>query len=224
MLSKMKMQTSQYRKSRIWEMKEDKYTSQESGLWNNPYGRCSQKRFPQICKALYGDAMLMSIWGAQIWSLETNKNIWFGVFLRMHEFIAWGIHKYDLTLHTVPYGFPCSNGQQYIYSSLAIQTAWTICSKKLSSVWTTWDIRSKKIVIPSKQLRLSVRKKLLTIRMTGGICSIISFSQVSIPKQFHRQPFTLFSRAQLFKGRLALNLELNLTRVSFSCVLKHFLG
>ena len=140
---------NQYRKSRIWEIEEDKYTSQESGLWNNPYVRCSQKRFTQICKALYGDAMLMSIWGAQIWLPETDKNIWFGVFLLMHEFIAWGIHKYDLTLHNIPYGFPCSNGQQFLYSSLAVQTAWTICSKKLSSVWTTWDIRLKKIVIPS---------------------------------------------------------------------------
>ena len=30
--------------------------------------------------------------------------------------------------------------------------------------------------------------------------------------------------AQLFEGRLALNAGLNLTRVSFSCVQKHFLG
>ena len=34
----------------------------------------------------------------------------------------------------------------------------------------------------------------------------------------------LFSRAQLFEGRLALNPGLNLTLVSFSCVQKHFLG
>ena len=32
------------------------------------------------------------------------------------------------------------------------------------------------------------------------------------------------SRAQLFEGGLALNPGLNLTRVSFSCVQKHFLG
>ena len=31
-------------------------------------------------------------------------------------------------------------------------------------------------------------------------------------------------RAQLFEGRLVLNLGLNLTRVSLSCVQKHFLG
>ena len=34
----------------------------------------------------------------------------------------------------------------------------------------------------------------------------------------------LESGAQLFEGRLALNPGLNLTRVSFSCVQKHFLG
>ena len=34
----------------------------------------------------------------------------------------------------------------------------------------------------------------------------------------------LMLQAQLFKGRLSLNPGLNLTRVSFSCVQKHFLG
>ena len=34
----------------------------------------------------------------------------------------------------------------------------------------------------------------------------------------------LSTRAQLFEGRLALNLGLNLTPVSFSCAQKHFLG
>ena len=36
--------------------------------------------------------------------------------------------------------------------------------------------------------------------------------------------FCIKLRAQLFEGRLALNPELNLTLVSFSCVQKHFLG
>ena len=35
---------------------------------------------------------------------------------------------------------------------------------------------------------------------------------------------SLYNRARLFEGRLALNPGLNLTRVSFSCVQKHFLG
>ena len=64
MPSKIKMQTSQYRKSRIWEMKEDKYTK---SLAKNQV--CAiidmrdirKKRFTQIYKALYGDAMMVSL-------------------------------------------------------------------------------------------------------------------------------------------------------------------
>ena len=45
-------------------MKEDKYTKmarQESDLCDISYARYSEKRFTQICKALYGDAMLVSL-------------------------------------------------------------------------------------------------------------------------------------------------------------------
>ena len=66
---------------------------QESGLRDNSYARYSGKRFTPIYKALYGDAMLVTLWGAQIWPPETNRNICFWVFLLMHEFIAWGTHK-----------------------------------------------------------------------------------------------------------------------------------
>ena len=50
MLSKMKMQTIQNRKSRIWEMKEDKYTKsltkiEELGLCDISYARYAEKRF-----------------------------------------------------------------------------------------------------------------------------------------------------------------------------------
>ena len=59
MPSKIKMQTSQYKKSRIWEMKEDKYTK---SLAKNQ--KESEKRFTQIYNALYGDAILVSLSGA----------------------------------------------------------------------------------------------------------------------------------------------------------------
>ena len=74
------METFEYRKSRIWEMKEGKYTKkpcQESGLYNSSYARYSEKRFTGIYKALYGDAMFVSLSGAQIWPPETNRNICF---------------------------------------------------------------------------------------------------------------------------------------------------
>ena len=40
----------------------------------------------------------------------------------------------------------------------------------------------------------------------------------------HKTPHVTRTRAQFFEGRLALNLGLNLTLVSFSCAQKHFLG
>ena len=70
-----------------------KRTRQESGLCDISYARYSEKRFTQIYKALYGDAMFVSLSGAQIWPPETNRNICFWVFLQMREFIAWKTHK-----------------------------------------------------------------------------------------------------------------------------------
>ena len=59
-------------------MKEDKKKPcQESGLCNSSYARYSEKRFTQIYKALYGDAMFVSLSAAQIWPQETNRNICF---------------------------------------------------------------------------------------------------------------------------------------------------
>ena len=64
---KIKIQTIQYRKSRIWEMKEGKYRlCQESGLCNMLDARYSEKRFTQIYIALYGNAMLVSLSGTPI--------------------------------------------------------------------------------------------------------------------------------------------------------------
>ena len=44
----------------------------------------------KLYKALYGDAMLVSFWGAQI----QETDICFCVFLLMSEFIAWGTHQH----------------------------------------------------------------------------------------------------------------------------------
>ena len=66
---------------------------QESGLCNISYARYLEKRITQIYKALYGGTMLVSLWGAQIWLLEINRNICFWVLLQMHEFIALGSQK-----------------------------------------------------------------------------------------------------------------------------------
>ena len=61
---KYKMQTM-HRKSRIWEMKNDNYTNcfTQNQVCAMSYARYSRKCFIQIYKALYRDAMLVSLWG-----------------------------------------------------------------------------------------------------------------------------------------------------------------
>ena len=78
--SKIKLQTIQYRNSRIQDIKEDKYAK---GLTKNQV--CAifhmrdigKKRFIQIYRASYGDVLFVSLCGAQIWPPETNRNICF---------------------------------------------------------------------------------------------------------------------------------------------------
>ena len=72
---------------------------QESGLCDISYPRYSERRFTQICEALSRDAILVSLWGAQIWPPETNRNICLWVFLQMLEINAWRTYKdllYDI--------------------------------------------------------------------------------------------------------------------------------
>ena len=51
---------------------------QEPGLCNISCARYSEKRFTQIYKALYGDAMFMSLSGAQIWPPKPTETSAFG--------------------------------------------------------------------------------------------------------------------------------------------------
>ena len=47
----------------------------DSGLCDVSCGRYSKKCFTQVYKAMYGDALFVSLLGAQIWRPEANKNI-----------------------------------------------------------------------------------------------------------------------------------------------------
>ena len=91
---KYKMQTM-HRKSRIWEMKNDNYTKSftQNQVCAMSYTRYSRKCFIQIYKPFYGDAMLVSLWGAQIWWPESNRNFCLWVFVQKREFIAWGTYN-----------------------------------------------------------------------------------------------------------------------------------
>ena len=72
-------------------MDEDKYTkslAKNQVCVRSRMREIRKKRFTEIYIDLYGDAMLVSLYGAQIWPLETNRNICFRVFLQMHKFIS----------------------------------------------------------------------------------------------------------------------------------------
>ena len=49
---------------------------QVSGLCGKPFFSYLPNRSTQIYRAQYGDAMLVPLWGTQIWQPEINENIW----------------------------------------------------------------------------------------------------------------------------------------------------
>jgi len=67
-----------------------KQCRKDSGLCNVSCGRYSKKCFTQIYKTMYGDAMFVSLWGAQIWRPEGNKNICHWVFYKEPVVVFWG--------------------------------------------------------------------------------------------------------------------------------------
>ena len=54
---------------------------QVSGLCGPQFLSYLQKRFRHLCRALYGDAILVYRFGPPIWPPEINKNIWSSLFL-----------------------------------------------------------------------------------------------------------------------------------------------
>ena len=84
-----KMQTTQYRKPRIWEMREDKYTkslAKNQVCERISYARYSEQRFTQIYKALYLETTRCPSEKHKIWPPEpTDRNICCWVFLQMRE-------------------------------------------------------------------------------------------------------------------------------------------
>ena len=54
---------------------------QDSGLCGPQFLSYLPKRFTHLCRALYGDAILVHRFGAPIWRPEIKKNIWSSLFL-----------------------------------------------------------------------------------------------------------------------------------------------
>ena len=73
---------------------------QVSGLCGPQFLSYLPKRFTHLCRALYGDAILVHRFGAPIWPPEINKNIWSSLFLyNLFLFtrnLAYVAHKHNL--------------------------------------------------------------------------------------------------------------------------------
>ena len=54
---------------------------QVSGLWGRQFPSYFPKRFTYLCRALYGDAILVHSFGAPIWPPKISKNICSSLFL-----------------------------------------------------------------------------------------------------------------------------------------------
>ena len=55
---------------------------QVSGLCGSQFQSYLPKRFPHLCRALYGDAILVHSFAAPMWPRKINKNIWSTLFIQ----------------------------------------------------------------------------------------------------------------------------------------------
>ena len=75
--------------------------------------------------------------------------------------------------------------------------------------------------------RCPLRFQVSVVEKKQGLALLLGVSREPRPRTILGWVADLFcvkTRAQLFEGPLALNLGLNVTWISFSCVQKHFLG
>ena len=70
------------KKMKCYKRLEYKRFVQVTGLCGPQFLSYLPKRFMHLCRALYGDAMLVYRFGPPIWPPEINKNIWSSLFLK----------------------------------------------------------------------------------------------------------------------------------------------
>ena len=76
-----------------------KQFSKDSCLCHASCGRHSKKCFAQIYKVMYGDAMFVSLRGAQIWRPEGKKNVFQRVCYKKSVVVFWGLINIYMTTY-----------------------------------------------------------------------------------------------------------------------------
>ena len=82
---------------RRWTLKQSR---KDSGLCDFSCGRYSKKCPTQIYKAMYGNAMFVSLWGAQIWRPEANKNRCHRVCYQKPVVVFWGLINLSMSTYS----------------------------------------------------------------------------------------------------------------------------
>ena len=85
------------RGKRRWTFKQSR---KDSGLCDFSCGRYSKKFFAQIYKAMYGDAVFVSLWGAQIWRPEAHKYRCHRVCYQKPVVVFWGLINFYMCTYS----------------------------------------------------------------------------------------------------------------------------
>ena len=85
------------RGKRRWTFKESR---KNSGLCDFSCGRYSKNCCTQIYKDMYGDAMFVSLWGAQIWRPEANKDRCLRVCYQKPVVVFWGLINFYMSTYS----------------------------------------------------------------------------------------------------------------------------
>ena len=92
---------------------------------------CLPKCFTQLCRALYGDAILVSRFGAPIWPPEINKNIQSSLFLFTWELAYVCINIRSKTWH----GYTAENQKERLFFREIIMVSRTVKTRKFELLY-----------------------------------------------------------------------------------------
>ena len=91
---------------------------QVSGFCGPQFLSYLPKRFTHLCRALYGDAMLVHRFGAPIWPPENKKNIWNSLFLKKLFLFTRKLAYMRINISSITWnGFTVENQEDRLFST-----------------------------------------------------------------------------------------------------------
>ena len=89
---------------------------QISGLCGPQFPSYLPKRFMHLCRALYGDAMLVYRFGPPIWPPEINKKIWSSFFQKKLFLFTWKLAYVGINISSNTWnGYTAENQEERLF-------------------------------------------------------------------------------------------------------------